>query len=88
MQDENKNKEAWWQPALIMFAKLSVWIAAPVVLASFLGKWLDKKYNTEPWLFLGSVGFAFLVSIIGLVIETKREYGKIEDDKNNRENNK
>ena len=81
MADSNlrkNNQTAWWQPAIIMFLKLSVWIAAPIILALYLGKWLDKKYNSEPWLFLICIGIAFTISIIGLVINTIRELKKID----------
>ena len=78
MEKQNKsNGPAWWQPAVIMFTKLSAWIAAPVVIALFLGKWLDKKYNSEPWLLLICVGAAFVISVIGLVKESVAEYRKI-----------
>lgn len=74
---KDNNQSAWWQPALLMFARLSGWIAVPVILATFLGQWLDKKYNSEPWLFLSSVGVAFLISMVGLVKSTLDEYKKI-----------
>ncbi|MFH1661988.1 MAG: AtpZ/AtpI family protein, partial [Candidatus Falkowbacteria bacterium] len=82
------NKEVWWRPAILMFARVSAWIVAPVLLGAFLGKWLDNKYNTEPWLFLWCVGFAFVVSMIGLIKNTKEEYKKIEDDIKNKNKNK
>lgn len=69
---------AWWQPAMIMFLKLSAWIATPVIAALYLGKWLDKKFATEPWLFLLAMGAAFLISMLGLVKNTLAEYKKIE----------
>ena len=83
-----QNQKAWWQPAVIMFARMSAWIAIPVILALFIGRWLDEKYSTDPVLFLAIVGFAFLISIFGLAKIVKEEYGKIEDDvKKNKENN-
>lgn len=72
------NQAAWWQPAIIMFLKLSAWIATPIIIALFLGKWLDKKYNTAPWLFLLCIGIAFFISMIGLIKNTLAEYKKIE----------
>lgn len=75
-----QNEKAWWQPAVIMFARMSAWVALPVILALFIGRWLDKKYGTEPVLFLAIVGFAFLISIFGLVKNVKKEYGKIEKE--------
>lgn len=76
-----------WQTALIIFTRLSVWIGVPIVLAVFLGKWLDNKYNTEPWLFLATVGVAFILSMIGLIKETLKEFKKI-DNKQQTANNK
>lgn len=75
---KSNEKKAWWQPALIIFFKFSGWIAAPVIIATFIGKWLDKKYATEPWLFLASVGAAFIISIIGIIINALNEFKKID----------
>ena len=76
---ENNSKQAWWQPALILFAKFSGWIVIPVIAGVFIGKWFDNRYDTDPWLFLVSVGFAFLISIFGLIKNVVEEYKKIED---------
>jgi len=84
---KNSDKDAWWQPAVFMFLRLSVWIATPVLLAIFFGKWLDKKLGTEPWLFLILVGTAFLLSMFVLARQVTKEYNKIEK-KNNNNNNK
>jgi len=62
----------------MMFAKLSGWIAAPIIIALYLGKWLDSRYGSAPRLLLASIGVAFVVSVIGLVKETVREYKKID----------
>jgi hypothetical protein len=73
-------KMLWWQPSLILFGKLSGWIGGPIVAALFLGKWLDKKYSTEPKLFLLCVGVAFFVSTFGIIKDTLVVMKKIEDD--------
>lgn len=70
-----------WQTALVIFTRLSVWIGVPIVLAVFLGKWLDNKYHTEPWLFLTTVGVAFILSMFGLIKETLKEFKKIDNQK-------
>lgn len=75
---EKNNQTVWWQPAVIMFAKLSSWIGLPIIIALFLGKWLDKKYNSAPWLLLACIGAAFVISMVGLVKETVSEYKKID----------
>ncbi len=74
----NQNKLAWWQPAMLMFLRLSIWIVVPVLLAIFLGKWLNNKFDIEPWGLLLSVGFAFIISMIMIVKESVKEYKKIE----------
>ncbi len=77
MSEANK---VWWQPALVMFFKFSGWIAAPLIIALYVGKWLDKKYGTEPWLFLASVGVAFVISIVGLIVTVFRDFKRIEKE--------
>jgi len=80
---ENKKevtKIPWWQPSLILFGRLSGWIAGPVILAVYLGKWLDQKYGTDPWLFLSSVGVAFGISSYGIIRDSLREMKRIEKE--------
>ncbi|NTU66479.1 MAG: AtpZ/AtpI family protein [Candidatus Moranbacteria bacterium] len=80
-KEKGKNEAPWWQPSLILFYRLSGWIAGPVIIAVFLGKYLDSRYGTEPWLFLLTVGIAFFVSTIGIVKDSMREMKRI-DEKN------
>lgn len=70
-EDKNSN---WWQKGVTAFARLSAWIAVPVVVGAILGRWLDKKFQTEPWLFLGTIGFMFFVSMFGLIKEAVKEF--------------
>ncbi len=79
-------KNESWSLALKVMAKLSGWIAFPIIIATFLGQWLDKKFGTEPWLFLGTVGLAFLISMYGLITNALSEFKKI--DKEYEENKK
>lgn len=84
--NESKDKMPWWQPGMILFARLSGWIGVPIIIALFVGKWLDQKYHSEPWLFLLSVGIAFIFSTYGIVRDSLREMKraeKEEQDKNN-----
>lgn len=78
-KEEAGGQEAWWQPALMMFARLAGWVIGPVIIGAGLGQWLDKKYGTDPWLLLVSVGIAFIVSMIGIVKNAVAEYKKIEE---------
>jgi len=76
--EKDKDEKNWWQPALVLFAKWSVWISAPILLGAFLGKKLDAHYGTEPILFLVSTGVAFIFSIGYLVYNVSKEYKKLD----------
>jgi uncharacterized membrane protein (DUF485 family) len=67
-----------------MFTRLSVWVAVPVVIATYVGNWLDEKYDSAPWGLISVVGVAFVVSMIGLVYEAAKEYGKINTELKNK----
>ena len=71
-------KDNYLAISLRVLANLTAWIAGPVIIGVFLGKWLDNYYHTEPWLFLVSIGFCFLISMYGLVINALKEFKKIE----------
>lgn len=59
----------WYQEAVSVFTKISVWIAGPIIIALFIGDWLDHKYLTDAKYTLICVGIAFIISNIGLVLE-------------------
>ncbi len=69
-----------WSLALRIMARISGWIAFPVLIGVFLGRWLDKKFDTEPFLFLITVAVCFVISMYGLVINALKEFKKIEAD--------
>ena len=75
---KDQNESPWWQPSILLFTRLSGWIGGPIIIALFVGKWLDQKYDTAPWLFLVTVGFAFIVSSIGIVKEATKAMKEIE----------
>jgi len=84
---EKKDGQTWRQPALQMFARLSGWIWAPIIIGFLVGKWLDRKYGTAPWLLMATTLFSFIISMIGLVKNAMEEYRKIEKDQNSQKNN-
>ena len=67
-------------PVLRVLVNITAWIAGPVIIGIYIGKWLDQKFNTEPWLFLTSVGICFLVSMFGLVTNALKEFKKIDEE--------
>ena len=51
----------YWHDALAAFGRMSGWIAAPILLALFAGKWLDGRFHTAPYIFVSLTGIAFIV---------------------------
>jgi len=86
--EKDKKNDLWWRPALMLFFQLSGWIAFPIIIAIFLGTWLDEKYGTGPWLFLTTVGMSFVISIIGIVRESTKAIKTMESFGNKNKNNK
>ncbi len=82
-EEKDKQNKSWWQPGLMLFAKTSGWIAIPIIAALFVGRWLDRKYATEPWLFLATIGAAFLISSFGIMMESIKMMKEIDKEKRN-----
>jgi F0F1-type ATP synthase assembly protein I len=79
-----KEAKPYFRDALIAFGRMSGWIAGPVILALILGKWLDRVYGTEPYLFIAIIGLGFFLSVFGILRETKRYIRSVEEkDKKN-----
>jgi F0F1-type ATP synthase assembly protein I len=74
----NKSKSKSWQPAVFLFLKMSGWIAFPVIVSLLLGKWLDQRFDTKPVFFLSLTGVAFMISIFGIVRESKKTMNFLE----------
>lgn len=76
-------ERAWWVPGVSVFIRLSGWLLIPLIIGTTLGKWLDRKYDTAPWLFLSTISVAFVVCMFGLIKNTMEEFKKIEKAANN-----
>ncbi len=64
--EENNKKTSKWMIGTILFMKVSVWIVGPILIALFVGKYMDAKYNTEPWIFIWAMVIAFITSMIAI----------------------
>ena len=84
-QPDNKKDKIWWRPAIIMFVRVSVWVAIPVIIALYVGKYLDKRYDTAPWMFIGTTVVAFIISMVAIARISMKYIHKIE--KENKEKN-
>lgn len=74
---DSKIKKDWWETGVQLFAQVSGWIVFPIIAAVYLGRWIDSKYQTEPWLFLVCVGTAFIITTIGIVKVSIKAMNKI-----------
>ena len=77
MPDEGKKKSGSnWSLAMRIGTDFGITIAAPVVLLSLAGKWLDSRYQTRPLFII--VGFALAALLSGVSIYRKsKEYAKL-----------
>lgn len=66
-KDKKSQVGAWWQKGLQLFLRLSAWIVFPIIAAIFVGKFLDRIFETTPWLFLLSVIASFTLSITMII---------------------
>ena len=80
MENDHKIKEIWWKPAITVFANISVWIIVPILIALFLGKYLDNKYDSGHRFFFILIAGAFLVTIFGLIIILRKYMTKMKEE--------
>lgn len=69
--------KGYWRDALVAFGRMSGWVAGPIIPALLLGKWLDTKFSTAPYILIGLVVASFAVSIYGLLQEGRRYNEKL-----------
>lgn len=71
MQNQKNNNQnsngVWWRQSIMFFVKVSGYIFGPLLIALFLGKYLDGKLQTAPWFFLGLTFLAFVISLAALI---------------------
>lgn len=72
----NMTKNPWWQESLSIFSRLSGWVLLPLIAGTLLGRWLDRKYGSDQKWFFIVIGIAFVFSMIGLVIQARKEMKK------------
>ena len=83
MENKSGKNTPWWQPGMLLFFRLSGWIGIPVLIGVVVGKWLDRKYGTEPWLFLLSVGLMFIISMVGMIRDAMKAIKEIDKQSQN-----
>lgn len=81
---EDKNKAPWWSGGLIIFTKVSASIAIPIVIALYVGKYFDNKFNTSPYIFLGLTFVAFFTSAFSIWKNVKKYIKDLEEKEKNK----
>jgi len=64
-EDKSKNVQPWAK-AMTIFALMSSWIVGPVILALLAGRWLDGRFGEGNFFTLTAVGFAFIITCVGI----------------------
>ncbi|MFH1236340.1 MAG: AtpZ/AtpI family protein [Parcubacteria group bacterium] len=82
---ENGQNVPWWEPALKLFGEVAGLIAAPIVIALYVGRWLDERFDTDPIFFIGITALAMIFSTIAIVHISTRYMKEME--KNDKKNN-
>ena len=78
---QNGKDRAWWAPAMFIFFRTTAWIAAPIVIALYVGDYLEKKFGTGTHLLLITVAVAFIATIAGLIRTATIEFKKMDKKK-------
>ncbi len=68
-----------WQEDIGPFLTLGIQLALSVVIFFFLGKWLDGRFGTEPWLMIAGL----LLGVTGSLIKffrTAAQLGRASDE--------
>ncbi|MFH0928410.1 MAG: AtpZ/AtpI family protein [bacterium] len=60
--EKSGNLNLSYLTSLAIFSEIAVEIAVPVVVFSMIGKWLDQKYQTAPYLLIASFVLAFALT--------------------------
>ena len=82
--EKQKDVSPWWRDGLISFIKVSASISIPIIIALYLGNYLDDKYNTKPWIFLGLTFIAFIISLLFIYINMMKYIKEIESKSKNK----
>jgi F0F1-type ATP synthase assembly protein I len=60
---------------LQVFTKVSVWIVGPVIASLIIGKYLDNKYNSTPWILCVALALSFTISMF-MIVKIAKKYDK------------
>lgn len=55
-----------------IFSEITGLIVFPVIAGALVGRWLDSKYNSEPWFIIVGTAFGIIVASISIASLVKK----------------
>lgn len=80
MENNDKKGFTFKNEYMKVFTNISAWIVGPVLVSLFVGKYLDRKFNSSPWILGVALALSFTVSMIAIV-KIAAKYSKEVDKK-------
>ncbi len=56
-----------------VFTRISAWIIGPVLVSAFIGRYLDTKFGTTPWILGVGLAISFTISMI-MIVKIAKKY--------------
>lgn len=84
-KNDKKNQETWSTISLAW--QLGYSIAIPLIALALLGRFLDKKFETSPWLLLVGIFLSLITSTFLVYSKTIKILGQEAGDNDKKEEN-
>ena len=78
-KNDKKNQETW--SALSLAWQLGYTIAIPLIVLALVGRFLDKRFGTSPWLLLVGIFLSIIISTFSVYYKTVKILGGMGDKK-------
>lgn len=77
MDEQKTSPDVKRQRGLIAQAVGFAWdfgviVVLPLVVLAILGRYLDRRYGTEPWIFLGAVVLSIVITTVLVVMKLSK----------------
>jgi len=83
-KEKSNTKDLWWREGLMSFMKIGASIAVPIIIALYVGQYLDERYNSKPFIFLGLTFIAFIISLVFIYKNMMKYIKEIEKEGKNK----
>lgn len=72
VEQHEQSKRAVWLRAFQLALELGYTIAIPIVVFALVGRFLDKKLETSPWLLIAGILVSIVVSSVGVYLKAAK----------------